>query len=160
MLRGQTRLWVMPLDYRGHPYHSRKFRPGPCSIVWECGKGHTDTQTHRRLWPLYISPRLCLTRNVSTNWRCKTNSTGHCSVLAVSAFELQSGMVTAIFWKKLFELYLGCHSPQMRWHIKHSPISLLRQLTYSLELDLWQTVNGLDLLMLLDMNSKRNCSLV
>jgi len=24
----------------------------------------TDRQTHRRPWPLYISPRLCLTRKV------------------------------------------------------------------------------------------------
>jgi len=30
------------------------------TVVWECGK------THRRPWPTYILPRLCLTRNVTT----------------------------------------------------------------------------------------------
>jgi len=28
------------------------------AVVWECGEGHTDTQTHRRVWPKYISRRL------------------------------------------------------------------------------------------------------
>jgi len=32
------------------------------TVVWECGKG----QTHRQLWPIYISPWLCLTWNVIT----------------------------------------------------------------------------------------------
>jgi len=33
-----------------------------CAVVWACdeGQGHT----HRRPWPIYISLRLCLTRNV------------------------------------------------------------------------------------------------
>ena len=38
------------------------------AVMWECGEGQTDTQTgaqtHRRPWPIYISLRLCLTRNV------------------------------------------------------------------------------------------------
>jgi len=33
-----------------------------CAVVWECGKG----ETHRRAWPIYILPRLRLTRNVMT----------------------------------------------------------------------------------------------
>ena len=33
------------------------------AVVWECGEGQTDT--HRRPWPLYISRRLRLTRNVN-----------------------------------------------------------------------------------------------
>ena len=32
------------------------------AVVWECCEG--QTQTHRRAWPIYISPRLRLTRNV------------------------------------------------------------------------------------------------
>jgi len=34
------------------------------AVVWECGKGQTDRQTHRRPWPIYISPRLRLWWNV------------------------------------------------------------------------------------------------
>jgi len=42
------------------------------AVVWECGEGHADTQikgrqTCRWPWALYISPRLCLMRNVMTN---------------------------------------------------------------------------------------------
>jgi len=29
-----------------------------------CGNAARDIQSHRRLWLIYISPRLCLTRNV------------------------------------------------------------------------------------------------
>jgi len=42
------------------------------AIVWACGRGQTDTQTHRhtqthrRAWPQYISRCLRLTRNVTT----------------------------------------------------------------------------------------------
>ena len=39
----------------------------------QCGNAAWDRQTHRRPWPLYISPRLCLTRNVIT--RCRTELT-------------------------------------------------------------------------------------
>jgi len=38
------------------------------AVVWECGEGQIDTQTHRRPWPMHISPRLRLTRNVRTAW--------------------------------------------------------------------------------------------
>ena len=31
------------------------------AVVWECGE---DRQTVTRLWPIYITPRLCLTLNV------------------------------------------------------------------------------------------------
>ena len=34
------------------------------AVVWECSKRQTDRQTHRRPWPVYISPRLHLTWNV------------------------------------------------------------------------------------------------
>jgi len=33
------------------------------AVLWEYGEGQTDTQTHRRPWSIYISPRLRLTRN-------------------------------------------------------------------------------------------------
>jgi len=29
----------------GTLYYSFNLHPGPCSIVWECGEGQTDTQT-------------------------------------------------------------------------------------------------------------------
>jgi len=46
----------------GTPYHYFKLHPGPCSSVgmWRGADRHTD----RQQWPLYISLRLCLTRNV------------------------------------------------------------------------------------------------
>jgi len=44
--------------------------PGPCSSVGM--RRGTDRQTHRRPWPIYISPRLCLTRNV-TRHRASTS---------------------------------------------------------------------------------------
>ena len=34
------------------------------AIVWACGRGQTDRQTHRRAWPQYISRGLRLTPNV------------------------------------------------------------------------------------------------
>jgi len=37
------------------------------ALVWECGEGQIHRQTHRRAWPLYISRRLRLTRNVIIN---------------------------------------------------------------------------------------------
>jgi len=39
-----------------------KLHPGPCSTV-EMRRG---TETHRRSWPICISPWLCFTRNVIT----------------------------------------------------------------------------------------------
>jgi len=39
------------------------------AVVWACGEGQTDRYTHtedRRAWPIYISRRLRLTRNVTT----------------------------------------------------------------------------------------------
>jgi len=52
----------------GTPYHSPTYIRVR-AVMWERGDGQTDTQTglHRRPWPLYISPRLRLTRNV-TKW--------------------------------------------------------------------------------------------
>jgi len=46
----------------GIPYHSPKLYPGPCNSVGM--RPRTDTQTHRRAWPQYISRGLRLTRNV------------------------------------------------------------------------------------------------
>jgi len=42
----------------GTSYHSPKLHPGLCSSAAR------DRRTHRWSWPIYISPRLCLTRNV------------------------------------------------------------------------------------------------
>jgi len=44
---------------RGTPYNSPSYIRVR-AVVWECG----EPQTHRRLWQIYISPRLRLTRNV------------------------------------------------------------------------------------------------
>ena len=50
------------------PYHFPKLHPGPCSSVGMRRQTdtQTDTQKHRRgwRWPIYISPRPCLTRNI------------------------------------------------------------------------------------------------
>jgi len=35
------------------------------AVVWECGNGQTERQIHRQPWPLYISPRLRLARNIT-----------------------------------------------------------------------------------------------
>ena len=55
----------------GTPYHSRKLHPGPCCSVGVRPRTdthrETETQTHRREWPIYISRRPRLTRNV-TKW--------------------------------------------------------------------------------------------
>jgi len=49
----------------GTAYHSSKLHPGPCSSARMLRRRWgTDTQTHRRPWQIYISPRLRLTRNV------------------------------------------------------------------------------------------------
>jgi len=40
---------------------------GVPAIVWTCGRGQTNRQTHRRAWPQYISRRLRLTRNVTSS---------------------------------------------------------------------------------------------
>jgi len=42
----------------GTPYHSSKVHPVRAVMWW------TDRQIHRRPWPIYILPRLCLARNV------------------------------------------------------------------------------------------------
>jgi len=53
----------------GIPYHSPSYIRVR-AVVWACGDGQTDRltqthrETHRRAWPIYISPRLHLTRNV------------------------------------------------------------------------------------------------
>jgi len=50
------------VQLEGAPYHSLNLHLGLCSSVgmWR----GTDRQTHRRIWPIYLSPRLCLTWNV------------------------------------------------------------------------------------------------
>ena len=49
----------------GTPYHSQSYIRVR-SVVFACGEGQTHTQTNRLAWPLYISRRLRLTRNVIT----------------------------------------------------------------------------------------------
>jgi len=49
----------------GTPYNSSKLHPNPCSSA--ARDRHTDRQTLKRPWPIYISPRLCLRRNVTRN---------------------------------------------------------------------------------------------
>jgi len=75
---------------RGHPYHSPKLHMGPCSSVgmqW----GTRQTLRHRQPWPLYISPLLYLTRNV-TNWchwtpkRLHKHSSSRAPILQTSTF--------------------------------------------------------------------------
>jgi len=72
----------------GTPYHSSKLHPGPCSSVgiWRGTDTdtHTHTHTHRCMWPIYISCRLRLTRNVikagMQQWSaryCDTNTHTH-----------------------------------------------------------------------------------
>jgi len=53
---------------KGHPYHSFKLHPGPCSSVGmrRLTDTHRDGQTHRHAWPIYISRRLRLTRNTDS----------------------------------------------------------------------------------------------
>ena len=46
----------------GTPYHSPKLHPGPCSSVGM--QRGTDRQADTWPWPIYISPRIRLTRNV------------------------------------------------------------------------------------------------
>jgi len=50
----------------GTSYHSLKLHSDLCTVRG-CGEGqtdrHRDTQTHRRPWPIYTSPGLCLRRN-------------------------------------------------------------------------------------------------
>ena len=48
-------------------YHFAQLHSGPCSSMG-MRRGtdrHTDTQTHRRPWPMYISPRLRLSQNMT-----------------------------------------------------------------------------------------------
>ena len=47
----------------GTRYHSPKLHPGPYSSVGM--RRGPDRQTHRRPWPIYISTRLCRTRNAN-----------------------------------------------------------------------------------------------
>jgi len=49
---------------QGTPYHSPTYIRVR-AVVWKCDEGLTNTQTHRRSWPIYISPRLRLMRNVT-----------------------------------------------------------------------------------------------
>ena len=48
----------------GTLYHSPNLHPGPHSSVGM--RRGTDRETHRRAWPIYISRRPRLTRNVTT----------------------------------------------------------------------------------------------
>ena len=58
-----------------NPLNNAQLESTRARAVWECGEGqtHTVTQTdrqtdrqrHRQQWPIYISPWLCLTKNVT-----------------------------------------------------------------------------------------------
>ena len=49
----------------GTPYYSPSYTRVR-AVVWACGRRQTDRQTQRRAWPIHISRRLRLTRNVMT----------------------------------------------------------------------------------------------
>jgi len=66
------RLQICPIVHnQEHSLPFPKLHPGPCSTVGECSEGQTDRQTHRQAdtqtWPLYISRRLRLARNLITS---------------------------------------------------------------------------------------------
>jgi len=47
-----------------------------CAVVCECGEEWTDRQTHRRPWPIYTSPQLCLAWNVITHTQQQNPQSG------------------------------------------------------------------------------------
>jgi len=60
---------------------------GSVQVMWECGEGQSDTQTHRRAWPIYISRGLRLMLYVtshragkSTRWHFAFGAIRICSV--------------------------------------------------------------------------------
>jgi len=62
---GVRRLSILPI------VHNKRaplpFRPSYIRVraaVWESGEGQTDRRIHRRPWPIHISLRVCLTRNI------------------------------------------------------------------------------------------------
>jgi len=78
-VRRSTQLSPNSAQLQHTPYHFPSYIRVR-AVVWEYSEGHTDKQTHsqrqthRRPWPIYISPRLCLTRNVIHNTRLHTHN--------------------------------------------------------------------------------------
>ena len=85
------RLQIRPIVHNGrHRYHSPSYIR-VCAVVWECGEGQTDRQTHRRPWPIYILPGLSLMRNVT-----KTAASARKCKTRIRALLLQNKHVTYI----------------------------------------------------------------
>jgi len=71
----------------GNRYHSPSYIRVR-AVVWKCGQGQTHARTHRRPWPIYISPRLCLTLNVITGTninRRKERVSGKLNIVSANA---------------------------------------------------------------------------
>ena len=66
---------------RGHPRPFPKLHPG--RALRQCGEG----QTHRQVWPIYISRRLRLTRNVA-NYQFNGTATPHGLELVIDWFKV------------------------------------------------------------------------
>jgi len=83
--------------------------PGPCSSVGM--RRGTDRQTHRRPWPIYISPRLCLTRNVT---RHRASTSMYSLTFRVNCKSANSAQLGGIPYHSP-KLHLGpCNSVGMR----------------------------------------------
>ena len=68
----------------GTPYHSSKLHPGPCSrVVWQCGEGHTDTDTHTAVASIHFA-------SATTNAKCNV-----ISQLSVAAVQCIAGSLNA-----------------------------------------------------------------
>jgi len=63
---------------QGTPYHSPKLHPLLCSSVGM--RRGTDRQTHRRPWPIYISPWLRLTWSGATTTTTTSGQSRHTDV--------------------------------------------------------------------------------
>jgi len=130
------------------PYHSSKLHLGPWSSV-RMQRGterQTDTQTHRRLWPIYISPRLCLTRNVIMSLKAEAYNMLSFVTQLVVVMTLCSMHINEVIlceswlllrWATIGgyiilvcnQLFRQTHPPTLRWITnKHRPRSSVRAL--------------------------------
>ena len=95
---------------RGTPYHSPKLHPGPCSSVgvMQGTDRQTHRHTHRRPWPLYISCRLRLTRNV-TNRVTDIDGSTHDAVVVDGADEpIIEPIAMILVCRERFTLEVSC----------------------------------------------------
>jgi len=59
----RLQIFLIMHNYRASPTFAASYiRVRARAVVWECGEGQTDR--HRQPWPIYISPRLCLIREM------------------------------------------------------------------------------------------------